>query len=71
MQQSDLGNIWYMLFDRLGFERWVAESITILLAFLSIIIIWYWCIKGIFIVKVEKPHSKTENPMEKERKLRG
>ena len=54
MQQSDLGNMWYLLLDQLGFPRWVAESTTIALACLSLLLIWYYCVKGVFIVKVER-----------------
>lgn len=53
MQQSDLGNLWYSILDKLGFPIWVAESITIALACLALIFIWYYCVKGIFIAKIE------------------
>ena len=69
MMQSEVGNIWYYILETLGFPRWFAEPITIILAISCLVIMWYWCIKGIFIHKVEKKDQQ-KHPLEKERKLR-
>ena len=70
MQQSDLGYWWYFIFDGIGFERWIAESLTIALAALAMVFLWYWCIKGIFIAKVESKEKRPKKMDGKDRSLR-
>lgn len=61
MQQSDLGYFWYFLLDQLGFPRWVAENTTIGLACLSLLLIWYYCVKAVFILKVERDDYRSKH----------